>query len=57
VRGSLSHFLHDEGGTTSIEYSLIAAFIFLAIIGVLQTVGTELSGVFNDAQAGLQRRP
>jgi Flp pilus assembly pilin Flp len=56
VRRYLSRFLLDEDGATSIEYSLIAAFIFLAIINVLQTVSVELTGIFGDAQAGLQKR-
>lgn len=53
----LSGFRRDERGATSIEYGLIAAFIFLAIINVLQAVGVELTGIFNDVQAGLKKRP
>ena len=57
VRDSLSRFLCDDNGATSIEYALIAAFIFLAIINVLQLVSVELTGTFNDVQAGMQKRP
>jgi Flp pilus assembly pilin Flp len=56
VRSCLSRFLLDEDGATSIEYSLIAAFIFLAIINVMQAVSVELTGIFGDAQTGLQKR-
>ena len=56
MRSSLSRFLIDDRGATSIEYGLIAAFIFLAIINVLQAVSVELVGIFGDAQAGLQKR-
>ena len=56
VRSCLSRLLHSEDGATSIEYSLIAAFIFMAIINVLQVVGVELAGIFSDAEAGLQKR-
>lgn len=52
-----SRFSCNEDGATSIEYALIAAFIFLAIINVLEVVGIELTGVFNDVQAGMQKRP
>jgi len=50
-------FLNDESGATAIEYSLIAAFIGMVIIGVLANVGTELTGVYSDVQTGLQKRP
>ena len=53
----MSRFSRNEDGATSIEYALIAAFIFLAIINVLEVVGIELTGVFNDVQAGMQKRP
>ncbi len=53
---SLRKFMSCESGATSIEYGLIAAFIGVAIIGVLQTVGQEVKGPFVDAQTGLQKR-
>lgn len=56
MRSCLFRFLIDEDGATSIEYGLIAAFIFMAIITVLQGVSVELVGIFGDAQAGLQKR-
>lgn len=49
-------FWRSESGATSIEYSLIAAFIGLAIITVLQSVGTEVKGPFIDAETGLKKR-
>lgn len=56
MRSHFSRFLLDESAATSIEYGLIAAFIFLAIINVLQAVSVELVAIFGDAQAGLQKR-
>lgn len=53
----ISRFLRDEAGATSIEYALIAAFIFMAIINVLGDVATELTSIFTDVQSGLQKRP
>ncbi|MEA2875471.1 MAG: Flp/Fap pilin component [Hyphomicrobiales bacterium] len=36
----------DESGATSIEYGLICAAIALAIITLLQTLGTNLVALF-----------
>jgi pilus assembly protein Flp/PilA len=38
--------LNDESGVTAIEYGLIASLIALVIVGVLTTVGTNLSTTF-----------
>lgn len=38
--------LPNEKGVTAIEYGMLAALIVLAIIGVITTLGTNLSGVF-----------
>ncbi|MGD9803854.1 MAG: Flp family type IVb pilin [Hyphomicrobiaceae bacterium] len=43
-------------GATSIEYSLIAAFIGLSIIMAAASVGTEMQGPFEEATSGLQLR-
>ena len=39
----IAKFLKDESGATAIEYGLIAAGIAVAIITVVQTVGTNLT--------------
>lgn len=49
-------FRRDETGGTAIEYSLIAAFIGIAIITSLQAIGIELTGIFNDVAGGLKKR-
>jgi pilus assembly protein Flp/PilA len=36
-----TEFLRDETGATAIEYGLIAAGISVAIIGVVNTLGTS----------------
>jgi len=41
-----ARFLNDESGATAIEYGLIAAGIAVAIIGVVTTLGTNLTGTF-----------
>jgi pilus assembly protein Flp/PilA len=50
----MNRFLTDERGATAIEYALIAALIFLAIIAAIIPVGTALSAIFNNAATGLQ---
>lgn len=57
MRDSFARFLCNDEGATSIEYALIAAFIFLAIINVLQLISVELNGTFSDVQSGMQKRP
>lgn len=47
-------FARDESGATAIEYGLIAAGIFLAIMLVVTDVGTSVQTPFNNANAGLQ---
>ncbi|MEZ5853280.1 MAG: Flp family type IVb pilin [Hyphomicrobiaceae bacterium] len=57
MRRLAKRLINDENGATAIEYSLIAAFIAIAIITVLQAVGIELSSIFVDVEAGLKKRP
>ena len=41
-----SKFLKDESGATAIEYGLIAAGIALAIIAIVNGLGTNLNDKF-----------
>lgn len=45
-------FGDDEAGATSIEYALIAAGIFLVIITVVGSIGSNLVTIFNSVNAG-----
>jgi pilus assembly protein Flp/PilA len=42
----IARFVKDESGATAIEYGLIAAGIAVAIITIVNTVGTSLTGTF-----------
>jgi pilus assembly protein Flp/PilA len=44
----LKRFAFDESGATAIEYGLIAAGISVAIITVVQGLGTKLNTVFGN---------
>jgi pilus assembly protein Flp/PilA len=47
-------FLDDQNGATAIEYGLIVACISVAIIAVLQGVGSGLKSTFTSVQTALK---
>jgi len=53
MRTLLQRFLRDEDGATAIEYGQIAAGISVAIITVVQGLGTKLSNVFTNVTTAL----
>ena len=50
----LSKFLSDESGATAIEYGLIAAGIALAIIAVVNGLGSNLNDKFTSINSSLK---
>ena len=49
-----SRFVRDEAGATAIEYGLIAAGISVAIIAVVNGLGTSLNTKFNSISTQLK---
>ena len=49
----LKSFLRDESGATAIEYGLIAAGISVAIIAVVNALGTQLKTTFSSVSSSL----
>jgi pilus assembly protein Flp/PilA len=47
-------FLADESGATAIEYGLIAAGISIAIIAVVNGLGTKLKTTFSSISSQLK---
>ena len=47
-------FLKDNSGATAIEYGLIAAGISVAIIAVVQSLGSSLNTTFTSVQTALK---
>jgi pilus assembly protein Flp/PilA len=47
-------FASDERGATAIEYGLIAAGISVAIIAVVQGLGTNLNTTFSSVSTALK---
>ncbi len=54
VTAMIRAFLRCRTGATSIEYALIAGAIFLVIVGVVGTLGTQVDALTSGAKAGLQ---
>jgi len=50
----VSRFVKDESGATAIEYGLIAAGISVAIIAVVNGIGTTLNGKFSSINSQLR---
>lgn len=50
----VSRFVKDESGATAIEYGLIAAGISVAIIAVVNGLGTKLNATFNSVSTQLK---
>jgi Flp pilus assembly pilin Flp len=50
----LRAFRDDRSGATAIEYSLIAGFVFLAIVAPLQQMGPALTAVVEKVMLGFQ---
>jgi pilus assembly protein Flp/PilA len=50
----VKRFVKDESGATAIEYGLIAAGISVAIIAVVQGLGTKLNTTFTSVQTALK---
>jgi pilus assembly protein Flp/PilA len=50
----VSRFVKDQSGATAIEYGLIAAGISVAIIAVVQGLGTKLNSTFGSVSTALK---
>jgi pilus assembly protein Flp/PilA len=54
MRHLLTKFMRDDTGATAIEYGLIAAGIAVAIIAVVQGVGSKLNTTFTSVSTALK---
>jgi len=53
MKNLVTRFLKDESGATAIEYGLIAAGISIAIIAVVQSIGTHMNDTFQKVDNAL----
>ena len=54
MKSLFARFVKDESGATAIEYGLIAAGISVAIIAVVQGLGSKLNTTFTSVQTALK---
>lgn len=52
MKSEMAKFLRNESGATAIEYALIAAGIFLVIVTSVNTLGTDVIGLFQEVGDG-----
>jgi pilus assembly protein Flp/PilA len=53
MKNLIARFVKDESGATAIEYGLIAAGIALAIIAVVNGLGTNLNAKFTSINTAI----
>jgi pilus assembly protein Flp/PilA len=53
MKNLIARFVKDESGATAIEYGLIAAGIALAIITIVNGLGTNLKNTFTAINSGI----
>ncbi len=53
MKSLVKRFAKDESGATAIEYGLIAAGIALAIITIVNTLGTSVKSTFTSINDGI----
>ncbi len=53
MRALVLRFMNDQSAATAIEYGLIAAGIAVAIIAVVQGLGTNLNATFSSVSSAL----
>ena len=54
MKSLFSRFVKDQSGATAIEYGLIAAGISVAIIAVVNTLGSDLNTKFTSISTQLK---
>jgi pilus assembly protein Flp/PilA len=54
MKNLIARFVKDESGATAIEYGLIAAGISLAIIAVVNGIGSSLNTKFSSINTSLR---
>jgi pilus assembly protein Flp/PilA len=54
MKSLVTRFAKDESGATAIEYGLIAAGISVAIITVVNGLGSKLNNTFNNVTSQMK---
>jgi pilus assembly protein Flp/PilA len=54
MKNLVTRFVADQTGATAIEYGLVAAGISVAIIAVVQGLGSKLNTTFTNTQTAIK---
>jgi pilus assembly protein Flp/PilA len=54
MKNLVMRFVADQTGATAVEYGLVAAGISVAIIAVVQGLGSKLNTTFSSAQTAIK---
>lgn len=54
MRNFIKTFAKDESGATAIEYGMIAALIAVAIVGIIATLGKNLTAAFTTISTAIE---
>ena len=49
----VKRFLVSEDGPTAVEYAVMLALIVVVCVSVIKSLGTSISGTFNNVQSSL----
>jgi pilus assembly protein Flp/PilA len=50
--GTIAKLARNESGVTALEYAFIAGLVAMAIVTVVTTLGTSISGLFGSVLSG-----
>jgi pilus assembly protein Flp/PilA len=53
MRTLLKKFIRENNGATAIEYALLAALIFVVVIGGINALGGKTSGLYNNVSSNV----
>jgi pilus assembly protein Flp/PilA len=57
MRDHWLRFLADESAATAIEYAVICACMFLAIVGAVTTFASRATNMFNEIASNVNQSP
>ncbi len=53
LASQLRHFLSSEDGPTAVEYAVMLGLIVVAIVTIVQSLATSVSGTFSTVSSAL----
>lgn len=56
IKSFAKNFIKNEDGMTTVEYALLAVFIFLAIVVLVRTLGKTMGAKFGEVDKELNTK-